>query len=62
MTVVRDQEAEERRGQALDNLARLFAKAVVVDWIKEQSRAESQPDAHAGVWKRFRAKSRTQAT
>jgi len=41
---------------------RLFAKAVVDEWINEQSRAESQPDSHAGDRKRSRAKSRTQST
>ena len=42
---VRDQEAEERRENALNGLISLLAKAAVDDWIAEQSRAQAKPDA-----------------
>jgi hypothetical protein len=42
---VRDQEAEERREEALDGLMRILVKKVVDDLIAEQSRVEGEPDA-----------------
>jgi hypothetical protein len=58
---VRDREAEERRETALNELARIFAKAAVDNWIAEQSRAQAEPSAQPGP-KRSLPKSRTQAT
>ena len=40
---VRDHEAEERRERALNELARIFAKAAVDDLLSEQSRLETDP-------------------
>jgi hypothetical protein len=42
---VRDHDAEERRENALNELASIFVKAAVDDLIAEQSRAEADPDA-----------------
>jgi hypothetical protein len=42
---VRDHEAEERHGRALNGLISLLAKKVVDDLIAEQSRLEAEPDS-----------------
>jgi hypothetical protein len=42
---LRDHEAEERHERALNGLIRLLAKAAVDDWIAEQSRAPTKPNA-----------------